>query len=225
MQIKPPFAFIPAALVLLIGCQATGVDNTVAAVNSLKEVRDALSKSEDKIDNVVSSLNALPKVEGDLQGHFKNYKTAVSAVEADSEKVQGLSDDAKVRKTELLRGWQDRMMKIQDADLRARAEERRDAATKELDELGKQVDEARDHYGNWMTAVTDIRAYLDADLSATGIESLGDKIKAVNDGADTVKKEMKDVITELDRVIERMNTTNPKDDGKGDEEKSDEEKK
>ena len=118
MQMKlPAFSSVPVLLVLLVGCKSTGVDTSSATVSSLEGVRDALAKSEEKVDTVVNSLNALTKVEGDMKGQWRNYVTAVSAVEADSAQIGALRDNAKARKAEYLRGWEQRMTKIQDADL------------------------------------------------------------------------------------------------------------
>lgn len=220
MQMKlSVFTSAPVLLVLLAGCQSTGVATSSATVKSLTEVRDALSHSEDKVDNVVQSLNALAKVEGDMKGQWRNYEKAVTAVEADSKRVSELRDEAKERKAAYLKGWEERMINIKDADLRMRAEERRDAATKELDELGKQVDEARDSYRQWMANVVDIRTYLESDLNHAGVQSVADKIEKVTAGAGSLKKEIGDVIGGLDKTIASMRAVGSGEEGEGAEAK------
>lgn len=190
--------------VLLAACQSTGVDESKATVDSLRQVREALSTAEKKIDNVVQSLNTLSKAEGDLSGYWRNYETAVRAVEADSERVAGLREKARASRVEYLEGWQKRSMSIQDADLRKRSEERRDASVRELDELSTEADEARESYSKWMATVNDVRTYLESDLNAAGVASVADKVERITREADSLKGELRSVMAELDQVIEAM---------------------
>ena len=70
MQIMKLVSLFIAPLVLLCGCQVTGVDQSADVTVTMKEIQTQLSKAPDSIGAVVETMEKLRKGSGNMQQHF-----------------------------------------------------------------------------------------------------------------------------------------------------------
>jgi hypothetical protein len=60
-----------------------------------------------------------------------------------------------------------------------------------------------------MQQVVDVKKYLENDLNKTGVASVGDQIKQINESASSINKKLQNVVDELDQLAQRLMANKP----------------
>src|SRR5262245_23544025 len=165
--------------VIAAGCAATGVDQAESAAQSMRSLKTALEDAPAKIEAVSTSLQTVAKEGTDMKAAFATFSSDVDALGSHREHVRSLRKDVESNKDTFTNAWQQRLASIKDADLRKRAEERRDAVLAKFGELAKNADSSKAEFDPWFDSVVDLRGYLENDLNQSGVASVKAKIKDV----------------------------------------------
>ena len=198
-----------APLVLLCGCQVTGVDQSTDATATMKEIQTQLSKAPDSIGAVVETMEKLRKGRGNMQKHFTAYSKAVNAVHAHAAMVRTLRRDFQKRRSAFTKDWGTRLENIKDADLRKQAADRRDKALAAFKKLSDEADVVKAKFDPWLDNVTDVQHYLENELHPSGIRSVAERIKKAESSATEIKAELATLNKNLTEVIDNMSATEP----------------
>jgi len=181
-------------------CASTGVDQAESAAQSMRSMKKALEDAPAKIEAVSTSLQSVAKDGADMKATFATFSSDVDALGTHREHVRSLRSDVESNKDTFTTAWQQRLASIKDADLRKRAEERRDAVLTKFTDLAKNADASKAEFDPWFQSVVDLRHYLENDLNPTGVASVKDKIKEITKGADTIKGNITKLVARLDEM-------------------------
>ncbi len=193
----------------LCACQSTGVDQSNATASALKTISSELGKVPGDIDSAIGCLTALEDQQGDMRAEYASYSSAVTTLDSRAAHIRSLREDITRRKAEFMNSWVESSKKIEDADLRQRAEERRGKATELFDGLSKHADEIRAKFDPWMKELRDIRASLEHDLTADGVKTLSDVFGRVKKSGESLKGDIKSLIDNTEKVVAGVGTPPP----------------
>lgn len=207
---KPTSALAISLCLALAGCKSTtGVDRAEDTAQNLRDIKQSLVDSPEKINTVSASLATLTKEGVDMKAQFATFSKEVDALVAHRDHIRGLRAELQANKTAFTGEWDKRMQDIKDEQLRKRAEERRASVAEKLDELAKLGDSAREEFEPWMQKVLDVRTYLENDLNPTGVKSVSDVISAIGKGAPPVNKKLTTIVGELEEVSTAIAAAKP----------------
>ena len=198
---------VPVAL--LCSCQTTGVDQTAAVTETMKDMQTQLGRAPNSIDSVVNTLQELGKGSGDMQKQFVAYSKAVKDMHSHAALVRTLRRDFQQQRSAFAKDWATRLDKIQDEELRKQAAERRDKALAVFNELSDEADVIKAKFDPWMNSVTDLQRYLENDLNPSGVKSVNDRIKKASASATEIKAELATLNKSLTKVIDATSSTKP----------------
>jgi len=197
-------------LLALVGCKSSsGVDQSEAAAQSMRDLKQGLNDAPDKINAVTSSLEDLVKGGGDMKAEFQKYSENVDAVVAHREKLRALRQQVEDSKKVFAEAWEKRLANIKSEDMRKQAEERRNAVVAKFNDLSKVADAGREEFEPWITTVIDVRTYLESDLNETGVKSMSGQVSKIKNGAASVNKKISTVVKGLDEMAQTIAAAKP----------------
>src|SRR5689334_5718828 len=154
----------------------TGPERAEAAAQSMREAKQALVDTPDKVNAVTTSLDDVYKEGTDMKAAYGTFGSKVDALTSHRDYITALRKKIETAKISFLNEWDQRMTEIKDEDLRNRATTRKEAVVARFADLSKLADSARDEFNPWFEKVTNLRAYLANDLNPTGVSSTKDQL-------------------------------------------------
>jgi hypothetical protein len=175
------------------------------AMASLSQTQADLNTAKANVKSVVASLSSLKVASGAGMGPaYKEFKAQAAAMEAHAAKVSAQSDDLQARGSEYRQYWQTEVSKMDNAELRAGAQERAAKVAARFDEIRTKFEACRTAYQPFKKGVNDVSSYLDKELSTSSLSLTQGAIdKAINDG-NALNKTIDDAIVAIVSVSVKM---------------------
>jgi hypothetical protein len=169
-------------------CVSSGYERARATADKTGTYREDLVHLGEQVGLATDALRALSENPGDSprsnQETFETFGRELSNLEAGaahSRKTYGRMDG---RAASFFGGWSEDAAQITDADLKKSAEERRTALQANYKRLAEGQEATDQALGRFVRELTDLRLYLEHDLTADGIaKAKGSIQKALADGA------------------------------------------
>src|SRR5262245_9544576 len=196
-------------LVLLTGCKSTGVDQSEATAQSMRDLKQALADAPTKITAVSSSLQDIAENGADMKAAFATFSQNVDVLIAHRDRVRSLRAEVDANRDTFTQAWEKRTAGIEDASLKQRSMERREAVLTKFDALKQTADAGKAEFEPWMKLVVDVRTYLEHDLNPGGVASVDDKIKEISNTAASVNNKITTVVSGLDDMAKAIAATRP----------------
>jgi len=183
------------------GCATTGMDRSVKASNSIKDVDTEMRKMMVQIDVTSSSLDSLVVAGNpDLKKSFNAYTDNLAKLDKEGEKVIKRTDEMKSRSKEYFAEWEKQGESFTNAEIRELSAERR---TK-LAEIYAKVPAAsagiKATYHAYITDLKEIQKYLSTDLTPNGVEAIVPVAKKSVKNMEALKESLKPVLEAMDEI-------------------------
>lgn len=187
--------------VFLGGCATTGMDRSVKASNSIKEVDSEIRKMSVQIDVTAASLYTLVNTgKPDLKKSFDSYTDNLAKLDKEGTKVLKRIEEMKSRNKEYFEEWEKEGDAFTNSEIRELSEQRRS----KLAELYARVPAAgagiKGTYHAYLTDLKEIQKYLSNDLTPKGIEGIAPVANRSVQDLDSLKISLKPVIAALDDI-------------------------
>lgn len=187
--------------VFLGGCATTGMDRSVKASNSIKEVDSEIRKMSVQIDVTAASLYTLVNTgKPDLKKSFESYTDNLAKLDKEGTKVLKRIEEMKSRNKEYFEEWEKEGDAFTNSEIRELSEQRRS----KLAELYARVPAAgagiKGTYHAYLTDLKEIQKYLSNDLTPKGIEGIAPVANRSVQDLDSLKISLKPVIAALDDI-------------------------
>jgi predicted nuclease with TOPRIM domain len=190
-----------ATAAFLGGCATTGMDRSVKASNSIKEVDSEIRKMVVQIDVTAASLDSLV-IPGqvDLKKPFEKYSDNLVKLDKEGNKVLKRTEEMKARNTEYFAEWEKQGDAFTNPEIRELSAERRI----KLAEIYARVPAAgygvKGNYHAYLTDLKEIQKFLSTDLTPKGVESITPVVNKSIQDLDALKQSLKPVIAALDEI-------------------------
>jgi hypothetical protein len=184
---------------LFAGCSSTPAPlppKVAAGLNDL-HTKGVLLKGQ--IDKTVGALKELTsKPQADPSAQFELFSQELGILEGKVEKaVQQRTAMETVVEDQFL-AWEENLKQLRDEELRSKAADRRAATEATYSEIQQKLAELRTVWGPFMADLTDIRQYLNDDLTKVGLQNITPIVNRIY-------KRKPIVIERLDAALETLN--------------------
>ena len=189
------------AAAFLGGCATTGMDRSVKASNSIRDVDNEIRKMIVQIDVTAASLDSLVSAgQPDLKKSFDSYSKNLTHLESEGKKVIKRTEEMKARNNEYFAEWEKQGESFTNPEIRELSAERRI----KLAEIYARVPAAgagiNRTYQTYLTDLKEIQKYLSTDLTRNGVDAIAPVAqKSVQHLAD-LKLSLNPVIIALDEI-------------------------
>jgi DNA repair exonuclease SbcCD ATPase subunit len=166
-------ALVCAAALATAACSNNPIVHKQDTAQSARDVSNDLRATENQIDATLASLDNLMSAQpSDLNQAFKRYSADVDKMRAQSKRVDeaaaGLRKDAQ----NYLANWEASHSKIQNDELRATSEQRRQTVMNRFESLQTTYDHTRTSLEAFTRNLEDVRTAVQNDLTARGVQAV-----------------------------------------------------
>jgi hypothetical protein len=191
------------------GCATTGMDRSVKASNSIKEVDSEIRKMSVQIDVTAASLYTLVNTgKPDLKKSFDSYTDNLAKLDKEGNKVLKRLDEMSAKNKEYFEEWEKEGDAFTNPEIRELSTERRNR----LAEIYARVPAAgaglKGSYHAYLTDLKEIQKFLSTDLTPKGIEAITPVANKSVQDLDSLKISLQPVIAALDDIKAEMYNRN-----------------
>jgi hypothetical protein len=204
-------ALLPlCALSTLGGCGSTGTSRSTATTRSGAGLRADLSRLVKEIDVTIWTLDGVvdPGAKG-LRAAYDGYLRQLDRLQTQADQASTSAESFRSNAATYLATWGSDAQGMRNQQIRARSEERRAEAQRDVDGLLERLDTLKASYEGVHADLRDIGVALDNDLNPAGVAALSDVIAEIKETVTMAKSEIATVITEIDRVTQAMTVPAP----------------
>ena len=184
---------------LFAGCSSTPAPLPPKVAAGLQDLHTKGVLLKGQIDKTVGALKELTsKPQADPSAQFELFSQELGILEGKVEKaVQQRTAMETVVEDQFL-AWEENLKQLRDEELRAKAADRRAATEATYSEIQQKLAELRTVWGPFMADLTDIRQYLNDDLTKVGLQNITPIVNRIY-------KRKPIVIERLDAALETLN--------------------
>ncbi|HEY7117032.1 MAG TPA: DUF2959 family protein [Tepidisphaeraceae bacterium] len=196
-------ALVCLALIATTGCSSNpkGPERSAAAVESLRDTKDQLSKADAQVGETITSLNTLMgQNSGDLRPTFNKFSDEIRQTREMAEAASNRAAAMRERTNEYVTQWQAEQKAITDPELQRMSQERASRATAQFDRVRSVAQETRAAYQPWMQSLTDVQTFLANDLTSAGVTAAKPKAMRAVDQGNALRAKIGQLEAEIDRV-------------------------
>jgi hypothetical protein len=202
---KPSLAFLTMLLLgtaaFLGGCATTGMDRSVKASNSIRDVDNEIRKMVVQIDATAASLDSLVSPgQTDLKKSFDAYTKNLKHLDSEGKKVIKRTEEMKAHNKEYFAEWEKQGEAFTNPEIGALSAERRTR----LAEIYARVPAAgagmKRTYHAYLTDLNEIQKYLSTDLTPSGVQAITPVAKKSVQELDALKLSLNPLIIALDEI-------------------------
>lgn len=173
----------------LVGAAAPNQAEKVA--QKMLEFDKALTQASTQIDTTLASMNAIPTASpADMASKYKDFSGQVKKLQSMADKAKSQSQKAASQREEYLKQWQASQAKIQNPQLQAASEARRNELMPKIEAIKTSLGAAKDTFTPFMQDLNDLVLYLGNNLSAGGMTGAQPLMEKCNTDGATVKTDI-----------------------------------
>jgi hypothetical protein len=162
-----------AAIFLWGGCASKGYDKGNITAANIQATSDHIAALPGQLDQTVTSLNDLVSTpQPDLRPQYQKFAANVDTVEATSKSVAADRQSMGEKGKAYLAAWDQQIAQIQNPDIKAVAQGRRDQVTQQLVTVKKSYVIACDAFKPFLSDLKDVQNYLSVDLTTAGLSAV-----------------------------------------------------
>jgi len=174
---KPAFLPLPlaacAALLFITGCSSTGYDKGNQTAQDVQTAANRIAALPVQIDKTMASLDELvTKPQADLRPQYKQFTANLSDVEAASKDIGSARRSMGEKSKQFFAAWDAQLAQINNEDIKARSQARKDAVSQQLESIKRSYTEAEASFRPFVGELQDIRKYLSVDLTPAGLTAI-----------------------------------------------------
>ncbi len=183
------------------GCATTGMDRSVKASNSIREVDGDIRKMVVQSDVTASSLDALVKAgQPDLKKSFDAYSDNLAKFDSDGERVLKHVEEMKLRSKEYFSEWEKQGDAYTNPQIRELSEERRNKLAEVYAKVHTAGGGIKGAYLAYLADLKEIQTYLSNDLTPKGVEAIAPVANKTFRDLDGLKISLQPVLAALDEI-------------------------
>jgi len=170
-----------ATTLLLAGCASTGYDKGNITAANIQATSDRIAALPGQLDQTMASLNDLVgQPQSDLRPQYQQFAANVAAMEATSKSIAADRRAMGEKGKEYLAAWDQQLAQIQNPDIKALSQSRRDQVSQQLLDIKKNYVLSCDSFKPFLADLKDVQSYLSVDLTTTGLATIKAPVAKAN---------------------------------------------
>jgi len=192
--------------VLFLGsaCHSSGYARAGKAADKTEDYRDDLMRLREQVASASEALQALGENPGDSprsnQGTFQTFERELANLEDTASRAREDYGRMQERAQLFFGTWTEDAARVTDADLKKSSEERRSALQANFARLEQGQVEVEEAVAKHVQSLTDLRLYLETDLTATGIAMAAPTLARVFQEGETLRQRLESQIRAADQA-------------------------
>jgi DUF2959 family protein len=198
---------LPLALPLLFlgsACQSSGYARAGKAADKAEDYRDDLMRLREQVASASEALRALGENPGDSprsnQGTFQTFERELANLEDTASRAREDYGRMQDRAQLFFGTWNEDAARVTDADLKKSSEVRRSALQANFARLEQGQVEVEEAVAKHVQSLTDLRLYLETDLTATGIAMAAPTLARVVEEGEVLRQRLESQIRAADEA-------------------------
>ncbi|HEX8915863.1 MAG TPA: DUF2959 family protein [Humisphaera sp.] len=189
--------------------QIASVSRTQTALAGVRSLRDELATDKQQVDATTAALQEVVQGQGDLAPSFGKFVAATDQLKATQQRVTTRVEEMRSTAQTYMVGWEAEVLGVDDADLRRRADQRRNEVRADYTRLNETLKATRESYAALEQQLSDLKKFLGNDLTKQGVAAAAPGVTKANQAANDLKGKLDVAIAELDRVSGLMTPAGP----------------
>lgn len=180
--------------VLAAGCSSIGYKKQNLTAANIQFTGNLITDLQGKLDTTLTSLNNLVnQPQADLRPQYKTFASNITALQSAAKKLSAARTDIASKEKEYFAEWDQEIAQMQNADIKAISQSRRDEVAKNLASLKTSYAQTDMAFKPFLADLQDVQKYLSVDLTAGGLAAIKDPVAKANQDAGPLK----DSLTQL----------------------------
>lgn len=164
-----------ATAALLAGCASKGYEKGDKLSANIQAASTEIGALPGKIDGTLNALNDLvAKPQADLRPAFKAFSEQLAGLTASAQGIAAARKGMAGKGEAFLTQWDTQLAQIQNEDIKARSQARKDEVAKELLDIKRSYAEADIAFKPFLADLQDVSKYLSVDLTPAGVATMKD---------------------------------------------------
>jgi uncharacterized phage infection (PIP) family protein YhgE len=181
-----------------------GIDRSAEAVNSVRDLRGALTNERLQVDRTLAALTAVTNGSGDLTPAFQQYVQALTDLKASRQQTSSAADNMRETARGYISGWEVEVYGVDDPTLREQAERRRDAVRQDYSGVADNLRQVQSAHEKFESRADDLRRFLANDLTSAGVQAAGSAGQQAVSAGGELKGRIDATVSNLDAILGRM---------------------
>lgn len=157
---------------ILASCASANYKQSASTASALSDSANRVSQGGVLIDQTLAALDDLVNnPQPDLRQQFKTFSASVDELAATDKDVGGKAEDMKAKGAAYFERWDQELAKIQNEDIRNRAESRKQDVAGRFHRIAAHYDEAKTAFRPFMSDLRDVQRFLATDLTTGGLSA------------------------------------------------------
>src|SRR4051812_25115071 len=193
----------PAAL------SVPGVQRTQTAADGLHAMSQELSGARQTVGETLTALQELSNAQGDLLAPFERYMRLKENVDQSAQRIGQRGEEMRGRARDYITNWEVEVYGVEDAGLRAQAEQRRNRVRADYGKISDASRSLRESIEPFQRQLGDIQTFLSNDLTPAGVRAASNSIQKATQSGQELQRRIDSLIAEVDRVASSMTPAVP----------------
>jgi len=169
---------------------AAAPDKAEKVAAKMLDLDKAIVTITTQLDATVNSMNALSAEGGDLTAKYKVFTDNIAKLDKMANKAKSASQTATAQREEYLKQMQAAAAEIQNPELKATLEKRKEELSPKIEAIKTSLGSARDAYGPFMQDLKDLTLFLGNQLNPAGVQSASSLMAKCTASGGTMKADL-----------------------------------
>ena len=163
------------ATVAIAGCASSGYQKGSKTGANIQEAANRIAAMPGRIDQTVAALNDLvEKPQPDLRPQFKSFSSQLADMESDAQNIADARRNMAKSGKEFFAKWDEQLATIQNEDIKARSQSRKDEVAQKLTAIKLSYTQAEMSFKPFLANLKDVQKSLSVDLTPGGVAAMKD---------------------------------------------------
>jgi hypothetical protein len=199
-----------AAAILVAGCASTGYDQGNITAAKIQSTSDQIAALPGQLDKTLASLNNLVnQPQPDLRPQYKEFAANVAAVQSAVKDLAADRSKIAADQTAFFARWDQEIAQIQNPDIKARSQSRKDQVNQQLLAIKKSYAETDVAFKPFLADLSDVQKYLSVDLTAGGIAAIKEPVAKATQDVLPLKASLTDLAGDFKMLGASMSSVTP----------------
>jgi phage-related protein len=198
------------AVTAITGCASAGYQKGSKAGANIQDAANRIAAMPGRIDQTLAALNDLVQnPQPDLRPQFKAFSSQLAEMESDAQDIADARRSMAKSGKEFFAKWDEQLAQIQNEDIKARSQSRKEEVAQKLNAIKLSYSEAAMSFKPFLAGLKDVQKSLSVDLTAGGVAAMKDAAAKATQDAGPLKDSAAKLAAEFKALGLAMSAVTP----------------